>query len=127
MQLSPLQRNHQQEEHYITNHLCYKPRNGLNVYKKFELESTFVEIINPKKLNISFGVIYKLPSMDVTDFNQNNLNGLLDKISKKEKKIIFLLGDFNIKLLNYNQHRPTNDFLDSLISNSLLSYILQPN
>ena len=50
--------------------------------------------------------------MDVTDFN-HYLNRLLDKISREEKNI-FLLGDFNINLLNYNKHRPTNDFLDSL-------------
>ena len=109
---------------YIANHLSYKPRNDLNIYKKSELESTFVEIINPKKSNIIVGVIYRHPSMDVTDFNQNYLNGLLDKISKEEKNI-FLLGDFNINLLNYNEHRPTNDFLDSLASSSLLPYILQ--
>ena len=62
--------------------------------------------------------------MDVRDFSQNCWNGLLDKISKEEKNI-FLLGDFNINLLNYNEHRPTNDFLDSLASSSLLPYILQ--
>ena len=72
---------------YIANHLFYKPRNDLNIYKKSELESTFVEIINPKKSNIIVGVIYRHPSMDVTDFNQNYLNGLLDKILKKEKNI----------------------------------------
>ena len=110
---------------YIANHLSYKPRNDLNIYKKSELESTFVEIINPKKSNIIVGVIYRHPSMDVTDFNQNYLNGLLDKISKEEKNI-FLLGDFNINLLNYNEHIPTNDFFDSLVSSSLLPYILQP-
>ena len=59
--------------------------------------------------------------MDVTHFNKNCLNGLLDKIPKGEKNI-FLLGDFNIDLLNYNEH--TNDFLDSLASSSLLPYIL---
>ena len=63
--------------------------------------------------------------MDVTDFNQNYLNGLLDKISKK--KISFLLGDFNINFLNYNENRPTNYFLDSIASSSLLPYILQPS
>ena len=123
-QLSALQPNHQQEEHYIANHLSHKPRNYLNIYKNSELESTFVEIINPKKSNIIVGVIYRHSSMDVTDFNQNYLNGLLDKISKEEKNI-FLLGDFNINLLNYNVHRPTNDFLDPLASSSLLPYILQ--
>ena len=55
--------------------------------------------------------------MDLTDFNQNYLNGLLYKISKEEKNI-FLLGDFNISWLNYNEHRPTNDFFDLLASSS---------
>ena len=63
--------------------------------------------------------------MDVTDFNQNYLNGLLHKISKEEKNM-YLIGDFNISLLNYNEHKPTNDFLDSFASSSLLPYIFQP-
>ena len=110
---------------YVANHLSYKPCNDLNIYKKFELESTFVEIINPKKLNIIVSAIYRHPSMDVSDFNWNYLHGLLDKISKEEKNIFFL-GDFNINLLIYNEYRPTNYFLDSLASRSLLPYILQP-
>ena len=36
----------------------------------------------------------------------------------------FFLGDFNINLLNYNDHQPTNDFLDSLAFNSFIPYIL---
>ena len=63
--------------------------------------------------------------MDLTDFNSNYLNNLLEKISK-EQKSVFLLGDSNINLLNYNVHNPTNEFLDSLASNSFLPYILQP-
>ena len=63
--------------------------------------------------------------MDLTDFNSNYLNNLLEKVSK-EQKSAFLLGDFNINLLNYNVHSPTNEFLDSLASNSFLPYILQP-
>ena len=34
---------------YIANHLSYKCHNDLNIYKKNELESTFIEIVNPKK------------------------------------------------------------------------------
>ena len=63
--------------------------------------------------------------MDLTNFNSNYLNHLLVKVSK-EQKSVFLLGDFNINLLNYNVHNPTNEFLDSLASNSFLPYILQP-
>ena len=58
--------------------------------------------------------------MDLTDFNWNYLNKLLQNISK-EQKSIFLLGDFNVDLLNYNEHNQINEFLDSLASNSLIT------
>ena len=79
----------------FANHLSYKCCNDLNIYKKNELESTFIEIVNPKKSNIIVGVIYRHPSMDLTDFNCNYLNKLLDNISK-EQKSLFLVGDFNV-------------------------------
>ena len=63
--------------------------------------------------------------MDLTDFNCSYLNKLLENISK-EQKSIFLLGDFNVNLLNYNEHNQTNEFLDSLASNSFIPLILQP-
>ena len=45
----------------------------------------------------------------------------------KNRKQVFLLGNFNINLLSQNDHQPTNDFLDSLASNFFISYILHPN
>ena len=36
------------------------------------------------------------------------------------------MGDFNIDLLQYDSHDPTNDFVISLISHSFLPYIHQP-
>ena len=92
---------------YIANHLSYKCRNDLNIYKKNEFESTFIEIVNPKKSNIIVGVIYRHPSIDLTDFICNYLNKLLENISK-EQKSVFLPGDFNVNLLNYNEHNQTN-------------------
>ena len=73
---------------YIANHLSYKTRSDLNIYKKFELESTFVEIINPKKSNIIVGTIFIHPKMDVTGFN-NILNKLLNKLIKNKKQCFF--------------------------------------
>ena len=106
-------------------HLSYKYRSDLNIYKKNELESTFIKTVNPKKSNIVVGVIYRHPSMNLTDFNCNYLKTLLENITK-EQKSIFLLGDFNVNLLNYNEHNQTNEFLDSLASNSFIPLILQP-
>ena len=40
---------------------------------------------------------------------------------------MFLLGDFNVDLMQFNEHKPTNEFLDSLASISYLPYINQPS
>ena len=85
------------------------------------MKSTFIEIANPRKSNIIVGVNH--PSMDLADFNYNYLNKLLENTSK-EQKYIFLLGDFNVNLLNYNEHNETNEFFDSLASNSFIPLIL---
>ena len=37
------------------------------------------------------------------------------------------LGDFNIALVHYDERKPTNEFLDSLPSDSYLPYIIQPS
>ena len=54
---------------YIANHLSYKCRNDLNIYKNNELESTFIKILNPRKSNIIVEVIHRPPSMDLIDYN----------------------------------------------------------
>ena len=64
--------------------------------------------------------------MNTNEFNDDYLNELLDKLSK-ENETIFLLGDFNINLLNYDIHPSTNEFLDSLSSHNFLPHILQPS
>ena len=46
--------------------------------------------------------------MDLIEFNNIYLSKLLDIISR-ENKTVFLLGDFNIDLLKYEKHDPTND------------------
>ena len=111
---------------YVANDSSYKPCIGLNIYKSNELESTFIDISNPKKSNIIISCIYKHPSVYRNDFNTNYVNNLLDKLSK-EQKSVFLLGGFSVNLLNYNNHNHTNEFLDSLASNSFCSIYFTTN
>ena len=124
--MKQLQQNQQQVEQCFMYPIACLINHELTLIciKKNELESTFIETINSKKSNIVVGCAYKHPNMDVLDFN-SLVNQLLDIISKEQKQI-FVLGDFNINLLNYNEHQPTNEFLDSLASNSIIPYILQP-
>ena len=41
-------------------------------------------------------------------------------------KQVFIMGDFNVNLLNYDTHTATNDFANSLFSNNFLPCIDQP-
>ena len=76
-------------------------------------------------MNIIFSCIDKYPNININEFNDNYLNELLEKLSK-ENDIVFLLGDFNIYLLNYDIHPPTNTFLDSLSSHYFLPIYCSP-
>ena len=64
--------------------------------------------------------------MNINEFNDDYRNELLDKLCKGNKTM-FLLGDFNINLLNYDIHPPANEFLDSLSSHYIFLHILQPS
>ena len=62
---------------------------GKFIKKIDELESTFIEIINPRKSNIIVGVIHKHPKMEVSDFKNNFLINLLKNINEEQKKRFF--------------------------------------
>ena len=57
----------------------------LNIYETDQLESTFVEIINPEKSNLLIGWIHKHPNIDVLDFKNNHLSQIFEIVSKKTK------------------------------------------
>ena len=59
--------------------------------------------------------------MDATDFKNYYFSQIFEIVSK-DRKQVFLLDDFNINLLNYNDYQPTNDLTDSLASNSFIPY-----
>ena len=61
---------------------------------------------------------------DVQEFT-HFVNGILQTVTK-ENKHVFFLGDFNLNLLNYENHSDTNYFLNSMVSHYLLLHILHP-
>ena len=100
---------------HIRNYLSHKPRNGLCIYKT-------TESIKTKKPHVIICGIYRDPNMDLDEFNEIYHNPLLHKISK-ESKSIFLLGKFNVDLLKYDHHAPTNEFFNSFSSHMFLPHI----
>ena len=97
----------------------YKALPGLAIYKPKKLESIFVEVVLPKKSNLTVGCVYNHPCMDICTFNDHYLNLLLENLSDEANKTIALLGDFNIDLLNCDTLEHVSTFLDDLVPNSL--------
>ena len=63
--------------------------------------------------------------MTITEFLTNYLDMLLEKIAFEKKEGI-LLGDFNINFLNCDSEKDTSNFLEMMLSNSLLPRIIKP-
>ena len=74
-------------------------------------ESLFIEISRPHGKNIIGGVIYRPPNQRVGDFVSKH-NDLLAKIFR-ENKICFIMGDFNLNLINFQHHQNTGEFLEA--------------
>ena len=55
----------------------------------------------------------------------NDLNNVLANISK-ENKTCYIMGDFNLNLMNHDRHLMTSEFLDLMYSNSFLPLITRP-
>ena len=111
---------------YIKQKIDYELRNDLS-YQNRTIESLFIEIDKNQlknKQNVVVGVIYRPPNTDIHEFNEF-LEDCLDKI-KAEKKKAYLLGDFNINLLNSDQHIPSKEFIDTLFSHSFMPFITKP-
>ena len=77
---------------YVKNGITFKPRPDLNLYKAKELESLFIEIINPTSKNTIIGTIYRHPSMNTKLFNEDfSLPNFLRKIKINILLVISIL------------------------------------
>ena len=65
----------------------------------------WVEIENKSSKNILCGIIYRHPNSNLDTF-LNKLFSNIDIINR-EGKLCALLGDFNVNLLNFEIHKPT--------------------
>ena len=104
----------------------YTLRKDLAVFKD-HMESVFVEVDKSEFgtcRNIIIGTIYRKPDTDICQFS-DEISLLLDNLYH-ENKIIYLLGDFNINLLNVDTHVSTSAFVDVLYSHHLFPLISRP-
>ena len=55
----------------------------------------------------------------------DKFNDILSRISKDNKQC-YVMGDFNLDLLQYNHHTPTQEFIDTLFSHAFIPLISNP-
>jgi len=110
----------------IQQNINYRVRDDLCEFCE-KVESLFIEIPNTEmgtNKNTIIGVVYRPPGGNIDDFNVL-FGSILDRL-KRENKLLYLLGDFNINLINADSHQPTSNFLDSLYAASLFPLINRP-
>ena len=110
---------------YAKNGIDFVPRNDLNIYSSKEVESQFIEVIEPKGSNSIVGVIYRHPCMAPSIFNDEYLKGLVTKLSNENKRH-FISGDFNFDLVNAESHNDTFNFLEIMTTNFFMPTITVP-
>ena len=107
----------------IMKHLNYLERHDLAIYD-IDIESVFIEINKDNfhsGKNIIVGVLYRPPGNDIRTFNEK-FELILQKI-RRENKISYILGDFNINLLNNDCHQPTGEFFYLMSSNTFYHWL----
>ena len=111
---------------YIREGISYTRKGNLEntMYKSKELESVFYEVENPGKKSEIYGCIYRHPCMDADLFNEY-LEKLLKKITS-EKKIAFLMGDFNMDLLKTETDEKIGNYYDTWNSHLFVPHITLP-
>ena len=109
---------------YIKEGINYKPRDDLDIHKPKELESCFIEEINPKGKNNIIGTIYRHPCMNGSEFIDDFMKPLNEKLQNENKKI-FIAGDFNFDLSN-TSHRDSFNFFENMMANFLMPVITLP-
>ena len=83
---------------YIDQNLRYRSKSDLTLYKSKEIESSFIEIIEPKKKDTIVGCIYRHPNVSMGEFTNDFLEPILENLSFEKREVI-LMGDFNIIFL----------------------------
>ena len=74
--------------------------------------------------NVIIGVIYRPPNSNLDTFFEY-MNVVLEK-KKKENKLCYLLGDYNIDLLKTETHTKTGEFIDLMFASHFVPLINKP-
>ena len=108
---------------YVSQLINYKVRKDLNKTTP-NFEYCFIEIDRNNQKNIVAGVIYQ--SFTSIDYFIHELNTIIEIVSNKKKKGTYIMGEFDIDLLKEEIYRKIHDYLNMILSYSMLPTITKP-
>ena len=111
---------------FINDNIEYTIRCELHTFSE-QLESVFIAINTDAlttDIHIVTWVIYRIPNRNLKDFN-TQIAIVLEELCI-ERKLLHLMGDYNIGLLNSGPHDLTNAFVDLMYCNEFLPLISRP-
>ena len=111
----------------VQDHVYFKERPDLSYFDE-DCETVFIEVEEGQQRqnhNVIIGVIYRPTNQDISSFN-DKMNNIVN-IVRRENKTCYLLGDYNINILNYASHVQTAQFVDMMSSNGFLPLITRPS
>ena len=108
---------------YIKKDLTFKTRQDVVLFDK-TVESLWVDIEGENNTIITLGTIYRHPNKNITDFTET-LSNILSKLSNEKRKI-YIMGDININILNYNSNKSIKNYMLTLKSFNFHNLIKYP-
>ena len=108
---------------FLHNTLVYKLRPDLSI-NTIDNESLAVEIINKKTKNVIVHALYRPPCGKIKPFKKYLKNTFLK--NKSACKTMYLVGDFNLNVLDYKINKKIQNFFDLIFQHGLIPIINKP-
>ena len=111
---------------FVKTGVSFKYRDDLTIFGD-HCESLFIEIdksVFGSGRDLLIAVIYRPPNNDIKLFI-DVLKDVLEKV-QLENKLLYLMADYKINLLNVDSHSLTVDFNDTMYSSGLVPLITRP-
>lgn len=118
---------------FISKSLKFKVIDELSIFQEKMFESMFIKVSLNDNSNIIIGNIYRSPTNLNGITPSEQLDGFLEILSNILENLdelnckVYLLGDFNIDLLKFNNHPKTSEFIDKFFSNGYLQLVNHPS
>ena len=107
---------------YVHSSLEYTVLSEMSIIAEY-LECVFIEV-NTRTMTqnkkIIVGIVYRPPCTNITTFTEHVMK-IIDHL-KVENKQCYIMGDFNINLINYGSHTETQDYIDAMFHHSFIPH-----